>query len=139
MIRDKFNRDAKLFPVRTLYLKEYLVVNQISKIRVLSPAQRGAAFLDEHFPAWAEPGRINLETFTVKSTLNCILGQLYGNVENGLNALGLGLCRDSMSRYGFAPSTIGGLEKNIQKLNDDWLVEINRRMLGSTCEALAYY
>jgi hypothetical protein len=113
------------------------VVNQILKIRTLFPAQQGAALFDRHVPGWAE--RIDLKRFDIQSTLNCVLGQIYGNVENGLNALGLGLSRDAMSRYGFAASTIGGLEKNIQKLNDEWRIEIDRRIPNSSCDAAAYY
>jgi hypothetical protein len=113
------------------------VVNSISKIKTIFPAQQGAAFLDRHAPEWAE--RIDLKRFDIQSTLCCVLGQLYGNVENGLNALGLGLCRDAMFRYGFAASTIGGLEKNIQKLNDEWRIEIDRRIPHSSCDATAYY
>jgi hypothetical protein len=114
------------------------VVNHISKLNALSKAVQGATLMDKHSPGWAE--HINLETFTIESTQNCILGQIYGNVEKGLSALGFGLenSRFILDRYGFAASSIGGLKKNIQQLDDEWLTEISRRIPKTVSETVYY-
>jgi hypothetical protein len=114
------------------------VVNSISKINAPSKAAQGAVLMDKHCPGWAE--HINPTKFTIESTLNCVLGQIYGNVEKGLTALGFGLenSRYILDRYGFAASTIGGLKKNIQQLDDEWLAEINRRIAKTACETVYY-
>lgn len=41
----------------------------------MKTVDRGAAFLDETLPGWAE--RIDTDTLDLSSTCNCVLGQLY--------------------------------------------------------------
>lgn len=54
----------------------------------LSPdatAARGAAWLDERVPGWAD--HINLDNFTIASCQKCVLGQLFGNYVDGVSEL----------------------------------------------------
>ncbi len=99
----------------------------------------GAALLDKVIPGWAS--RIDVQKFTIESTKNCILGQLFGDMEKGFLALGLKTehYRHAIYRYGFAASTIGGLDKNLKQLTHEWLVEINRRIPSSVCESAACF
>lgn len=93
----------------------------------LSPARVGARLLDQSFPDWAQ--RIDLKKFTIESSLNCILGQLYGNVENGSIALKFDLSRDVLLMHGFTASTMSGHAANIERLNEAWANEIAKRII----------
>lgn len=48
---------------------------------------RGAALLDAEIPGWVQ--RIDLDRFRMSSCSRCILGQLFGSFENGLDELHL--------------------------------------------------
>lgn len=54
----------------------------------------GIALLDEKVPDWRE--RVSVEDFDIRSTYNCILGQVFGGVDAGyhvgLERLGLEKC-----------------------------------------------
>jgi hypothetical protein len=60
---------------------------------------RGAALLDARDPGWAL--RLpRLSRLAIKSGTNCVLGQLYGYVWDGLHRLGIRI--DDLEAYGFA-------------------------------------
>jgi hypothetical protein len=48
----------------------------------------GAAMLDEHHPGWA--AKIDVDKLCLKDCSSCVLGQVYGDYEDGLQILGRG-------------------------------------------------
>lgn len=55
---------------------------------------RGVALLDKHNPGWRE--KIDREKLDLNDFWNCILGQLYGVMDDGMNELfGEGQWRDN--------------------------------------------
>ena len=60
-------------------------------------AARGAALLDERLPGWR--GMVRAESLQLRWCSTCVLGQLFGDYERGVHALGL---TDKEAReYGF--------------------------------------
>jgi hypothetical protein len=62
---------------------------------------KGVALLDEKAPGWV--GFINLADFSISTTDNCVLGQVYGSYDEGMEELSL---RDP-ELYGFDVETHG--------------------------------
>lgn len=59
---------------------------------------RGMALLDAHGPAdWRE--RIDLDRLTFKSSTDCVLGQVYGDMDLGLDELAGLLMAEDVSVY----------------------------------------
>ena len=60
-------------------------------------AEKGAALLDERLPGWRK--MVAPESLQLRWCSTCVLGQLFGDYERGVNALGLS---DAEAReYGF--------------------------------------
>jgi hypothetical protein len=49
--------------------------------------ERGAKFLDEQMPEWID--EIDLNTLALRSPCRCVLGQLFGDYSEGVDALDL--------------------------------------------------
>lgn len=102
--------------------------NKLHRIRIAyARAANGARLLDRHKPGWAK--EISFDGFSINSKLECVLGQLYGNYEDGLVAIGLPEAQ--MVEHGFAlkdyPTRtfpgFGGnpdLEPDHEELRDAW-------------------
>jgi hypothetical protein len=65
-----------------------------------TPAEYGAAWLDEHDPGWAD--RVIVERLDIRQPCNCILGQLYStNGKSGYSRLFDRHGEEFMFRLGF--------------------------------------
>lgn len=47
----------------------------------------GAMFLDQHVPGWRD--KINIDDLNIRSGCYCILGQIYGDYEEGAKILNM--------------------------------------------------
>jgi hypothetical protein len=92
--------------------------------------RRGATLLDRERPGWAD--EINTRTLDVRFTEVCPLGQLYGDYEDGLDALHLHF----PWQYGFIFGPLSWLFRKANNpmaiiedvlTNDAWLAEIRAR------------
>lgn len=59
----------------------------------------GAAFLDEHHPGWA--AKIDVKKLCLQDCSQCVLGQVYGDYDDGLTELNI---RTSPINMGFNTS-----------------------------------
>lgn len=81
----------------------------------------GMEFLDNHAPGWLE--KININKLDQESTVNCVLGQLYGRYPIGLFLLGLDMTKSI--EYGFSVGLhVSDYEKEYSKLTRAWLFYI---------------
>lgn len=64
--------------------------------------QRGMMLLDEERPGWED--ELDLGTLNVADPHNCVLGQLYGEYQEGKDALGLSL--GEAINHGFVAPTM---------------------------------
>jgi hypothetical protein len=86
---------------------------------------RTATLLDARTPGWAS--RINPETLDIHSSGNCVLGQVYGYLNTGLEILGLsdghlgqhGLNSDLWAQFGEPVSK--------RDVENAWLAEVTAR------------
>lgn len=86
-------------------------------------AARGAAFMDRERPNWEND--IDLNTLSLGSPEQCILGQHYGAYDMGTMALGLSMRRQY--RYGFIATKEGGCAE-YPALTEAWAREIMTRL-----------
>ena len=87
-------------------------------------AERGASLLDEKEPLWFND--VDLTIFQINNTEQCVLGQLYGYYEGGLQKLGLS--EGSLEQeYGFDISVSEFWNHTWQPLQDAWVNEITKR------------
>lgn len=85
-------------------------------------AERGALFLDEHRPGWAQ--KIRLGELDLRSNRKCVLGQLFGTFHDGLSAYRhLGL---NPKKLGFTLSR-DYFRESWQPLTLAWRDEVERR------------
>jgi hypothetical protein len=103
---------------------------------------RGAALLDHKNPGWWRA--INIGFLDMEKCTRCILGQLYGQYQHGLNQLEM--WESNAARHGFyvmppLPSSLPYEEEHMrnwvqanlewarqwQALGDAWVTEIERR------------
>lgn len=87
-------------------------------------AERGAAFLDERLPGWAD--MIDLDTFNLETTCGCVVGQIesaqhprrrtptYNRFDEGLDALGV--TQAEAHRYGFFGMNGGSVDATWRRL-----------------------
>ena len=94
--------------------------------------ERGAAFLDEHFPGWED--KIDPETLNLEDGCNCILGQVYGAYFKGAEKLGLENIGDR-ARLGF---TLDG-GNHFNALTRDWLAYLANRALAPFKRAYTHF
>ena len=92
---------------------------------------RGARLLDQENPSWYE----NVDTNLLRqhSVYGCVLGQLYGDYDNGLDALESSTGKNmrngwthGFNAFGSGVFTFGGQAK-YNKLTSYWIDEINLR------------
>lgn len=97
-------------------------------------AARGAAFLDEHVPGWAD--RIDLAALDLDSCTKCVLGQLFdGSYVHAVNALDLGFeaqCAHGFDLWSGAPldEDYGNTAVTPEDWNDlrnQWIDEVRQR------------
>lgn len=98
------------------------------KNRIALNASRGAVFMDEKKPGWfhsIDKGKLNIAT-----TDNCILGQLFGEYNDGCKKLNIDGDESRKDRigYGFNPSLFAYALFGIRRLNRAWRNEIDRRL-----------
>jgi hypothetical protein len=86
--------------------------------RDVTPAERGAALLDEKKPGWEQ--LIDRDRLDMSSTNTDVLGQLYGSYGAGLSQLG-----GSLGAYGFGAG--GG---TYPELTREWRQLITARLEG---------
>lgn len=94
-------------------------------------AKRGAHLLDERMPGWAK--RINPATLDMGSGCQCVLGQTYGEYEDGVQTLDLGAAymfpKDQsppVVHHGFFAEGVVG-ERDWRGLSAAWLEQIAER------------
>lgn len=82
---------------------------------------RGATLLDEHEPGWEL--KIDLGTLALESCYQCVLGQLFGHFDEGVEELFLDKPMGSSVGYGFCGPLDG-----YDRLNDEWTRVIKERL-----------
>lgn len=101
-------------------------------------AQRGAAWLDQLQPGWA--ARINPERLKMQSCLDCILGQIFGNYNEGLILAGFPLSPITLRHpkgaddWAFHHGFLGD-DWNRGHLTDAWKHEITLRLKPQPTES----
>ncbi len=83
----------------------------------------GAQFLDENVPDWFK--RINVQFLDMCELDTCILGQLYGNYQNGTRELFGDIWLDRVGKYGFSRY---GTNIKYSDLKECWINEISARL-----------
>jgi hypothetical protein len=89
---------------------------------------RGAALLDSHDPMWWK--KINYRSLDIGSCIRCVLGQVYGTFEEGLEVLMLlnvTVNRTQQAGFSFQSST-RFYEAEELALRAAWLAEIKKRV-----------
>lgn len=93
-------------------------------------AARGAALLDELRPGWYRD--VDANTFSIVSTTQCIVGQLFGDWTYGTQELNIEGNRDACEHFGFELTEDEyGLEAPRDILESRWLLEIANRFHAS--------
>jgi hypothetical protein len=83
--------------------------------------ERGAALLDMEAPGWTS--KIDLDTLNIAHTDFCVLGQVYGDYDAGLDTLG-GEAERAPVKYGFLQQGNEGAAR----LTDKWRAAIRKRL-----------
>ena len=86
-----------------------------------SAVAQGAKLLDDRVPNWRE--EIDIDKLNMGSCLRCVLGQIYGEYEDGIDALNLDRTKDEDLKHGF--DAIGSYGQDI--IRESWIAEINKR------------
>ena len=89
----------------------------MSNIAPEDAAREGAKFLDAELPGWF--GSVDLSDLAMNDCALCILGQVYGYYEDGLNALDL--TQDKACELGF------DTDDSYEDLDEAWYAEVVRR------------
>lgn len=95
-----------------------------------SRVKAGAEFLDRCRPGWA--ALIALDTLAMDECDRCIFGQLYGDFDDGLEAVGGDISSDP-SDYGLDISyeeAGGDWNEAYERLADLWRAEVKARTSG---------
>jgi hypothetical protein len=79
--------------------------------------QAGVTLLDERVPGWR--GRIDVDDLDLSSKRECVLGQLYGHFQEGVQQLGI---RHQTCAFGFAT---GGGGHEYTKLTKEWKLALS--------------
>ncbi len=102
-----------------------------------TPAEYGAAYLDEHRPGWAD--HVSVETLDMSCRWNCIWGQL----ESKPHKSGFSIMHDRhgdefMARLGFDASPDADVDVNAEfaALDAEWSCLIIERQLKSQNTAM---
>ena len=85
---------------------------------VKEAVDKGINLLNDRFGGTDWLVDIDLDTFHVGSTRNCVLAQLFGGFRLGYTALGFESGHETVA-YGFEVETTSG--DNYEKLNDEWV------------------
>lgn len=88
-------------------------------------AANGAALLDEMEPNWFHD--IDTTFLNLRDATQCVLGQLYGHYDSGLEKLGLRSLADGRM-YGFDLYFHEGMANKWVPLKAAWVAEIQKRM-----------
>lgn len=83
--------------------------------------ERGAAVLDQNAPGWET--KISLDHLDLANASYCVLGQVYGDYDNGLRELD-GEVETHPARYGFLAQG----DEDYDSLTDKWRAFIARRL-----------
>lgn len=109
-----------------------------TKVTIEERVLRGAAWMDEHFPGWAE--KVNTETIDQSSSINCVMGQATGDVvtagdkrvrftRDGVTYRTLEL-PDTIDRMGFLLEYLreDRIRRNHDRLHDAWTFAVLERL-----------
>lgn len=102
-----------------------------------TPAEYGAAYLDEHQPGWAD--RIDLARFDMSCRWRCVLGQLYSEPhKSGFGAMHDKHGDEFMVRLGFdaPPDPDVDVDATFAALEAEWSCLIIERQLKSQNTAM---
>lgn len=91
--------------------------------------ERGAILLDIEAPGWER--LVNPDRLGISEHEDCILGQVFGSYDAGLDQLGLG----SGSEHGFFPLSIHEYKKEAALLTEAW----RRYLLRSKMRKLRHW
>lgn len=83
---------------------------------------RGAALLDVERPGWVDS--IDLVTLNISSEARCVLGQVFGDFEHGMDVLGV---ETTLHRHGFDGRTGNDYFASCERLTNEWLRVITAR------------
>lgn len=87
----------------------------------------GAALLDEKVPGWRT--KVDLDIFELRSTEDCILGQVFG--DYGVGTRELGLNREAQAAHGFDLKVEDYLSDEeyylFSLLEDAWYMELKSK------------
>lgn len=90
---------------------------------------RGAALLDKKQPGWETWAALALNTLDMETSDRCILGVLFGDYTDGIDALGAS--DRGGPYYGFDVHSFSG--ESYKELTEFWKAQIRRRVL-TPCE-----
>lgn len=82
--------------------------------------ERGIALLNNHLPGWHED--VDLETLDQRTTLVCVLAQVFGSYDEGRRALGVS--NRNASDYGFLIVLDAADIKEWEHLTNEWKAQI---------------
>jgi hypothetical protein len=94
----------------------------------VSRAAAGARVLDTKIPDWAK--KVDVSRLDIGDTENCILGQIFGDYNDGQTKLGF-FNRFRMTPLGFMPKTrsgFGEFQTDAENLTNAWKAEIAKRV-----------
>jgi hypothetical protein len=85
--------------------------------------RRGARLLDREAPGWER--KIDLDTLDLEHTCNCVVGQVYGDYDEGIEQLD-GDAESHPERYGFDIDPAADYE--YESLTERWRGFLKRRL-----------
>lgn len=88
----------------------------LSEVDIKLRIERGMKLLDSKYPGWRS--KVNVEKLNMSSPENCVLGQLYGDLFDGLDTLGVSICTWKAASYGFAIDVDETVESGLMNLCD---------------------
>ena len=111
-------------------LKEFSNENTLTTGgKMTSAAHKGALLLDKERPGWEK--RIDVGRFDMHSSVDCVLGQLWGSYQTGVDQLGMTSLYIERVGLGFSASIAGLSGFRCKTLSDplteDWKQQIADR------------
>lgn len=94
----------------------------------------GGMVLDMEKPGWYR--KIDLDTLTIRSCTDCVLGQVFNGFDTGKKELGISIGAD----YGFALNTAQATPYETRmewnKLKELWIEEVEMRLVAEESASL---